>query len=177
MKPGRSLLHPIAFAAMASVAIACAFAALSSSPGAVEPVVVAVADFDYIDTSGEVMDQERVHAERLRTLAEQVRAGLDQSGRYRVVILACNPAPCSVGRTNPAELLAKAHAAGARLLIYGGIQKMSTLIQYGNAQVVDLDADRLVFNRNISFRGDNDEAWRRAAQFLVADLVNENLVK
>jgi Protein of unknown function (DUF2380) len=136
-----------------------------------------VADFDYIDTSGEVLDQERVHAQRLRALAQQVREGLDHSGRYRVVPLACDPAPCSVGRTDPAELLAKARAVGARLLLYGGIQKMSTLIQYGNAQVVDLDADRLVFNRSISFRGDNDEAWRRAAQFLVADLVKENLAK
>jgi Protein of unknown function (DUF2380) len=172
MKPYQWILR-----SLGCVAIACACALLSDSPRAVEPVAVAVADFDYIDTSGEVLDQERVHAQRLRALAQQVREGLDHSGRYRVVTLACDPAPCSVGRTDPAELLAKARAVGARLLLYGGIQKMSTLIQYGNAQVVDLDADRLVFNRNISFRGDNDEAWRRAAQFLVADLVKENLAK
>jgi hypothetical protein len=172
MKPYQWILR-----SLGCVAIACVCALLSDSPRAVEPVAVAVADFDYIDTSGEVLDQERVHAQRLRALAQQVREGLDHSGRYRVVTLACDPAPCSVGRTDPAELLAKARAVGARLLLYGGIQKMSTLIQYGNAQVVDLDADRLVFNRNISFRGDNDEAWRRAAQFLVADLVKENLAK
>jgi Protein of unknown function (DUF2380) len=172
MKPYQWILR-----SLGCVAVAGACALLSDSPRAVEPVAVAVADFDYIDTSGEVLDQERVHAQRLRALAQQVREGLDHSGRYRVVTLACDPAPCSVGRTDPAELLAKARAVGARLLLYGGIQKMSTLIQYGNAQVVDLDADRLVFNRNISFRGDNDEAWRRAAQFLVADLVKENLVR
>ena len=172
MKPYQWILR-----SLGCVAIACACALPSDSPRADEPVAVAVADFDYIDTSGEVLDQERVHAQRLRALAQQVREGLDHSGRYRVVTLACDPAPCSVGRTDPAELLAKARAVGARLLLYGGIQKMSTLIQYGNAQVVDLDADRLVFNRNISFRGDNDEAWQRAAQFLVSDLVNENLAK
>jgi hypothetical protein len=172
MKPYQWILR-----SLGCVAIASTCALLSDSPRAEEPVAVAVADFDYIDTSGEVLDQERVHAQRLRALAQQVREGLDHSGRYRVVTLACDPAPCSVGRTDPAELLAKARAVGARLLLYGGIQKMSTLIQYGNAQVVDLDADRLVFNRNISFRGDNDEAWRRAAQFLVSDLVNENLAK
>jgi len=159
------------------VAMAGLFALLPGSPRAVEPVAVAVADFDYIDTSGEVMDQTQAHQQRLRALAREISEGLDHSGRYRVVGLACDPTPCSVGKTDPAELIAKARAVGARLLLYGGIQKMSTLIQYGNAQVVDLDADKLVFNRNISFRGDNDESWRKAAQFLVADLVKENLAK
>ena len=171
MKPNWILA---AFGALAPV---MAFAMLPGSLSAAQPIAVAVLEFDYVDTSGEVMDQERTHAERLRDLVQRVREGLDHSGRYKVVVLTCDPTPCSAGRTDPAVLLAKAHEAGARLLIYGGIQKMSTLIQYGNAQVVDLDADRLVFNRNISFRGDNDEAWRRAAQFLVADLVNENLAK
>lgn len=157
--------------------LALAVLVFPTSLHAVELIAVAVADFDYVDTSGEVMDQTEEHASRLRELAQHVRDGLDQSGRYRVVRLACEPTPCSAGRTDPAELLAKARAVGARLLVYGGIQKMSTLIQYGDAQVVDLDADRLVFDRKISFRGDDDEAWRRAAKFLVADLVNENLVR
>ncbi len=172
MEPRRSIVR-----LLSCVGVICAFALPSDGPHALEPVTVAVADFDYVDTSGEVMDQERAHADRLRALAEHVREGLDHSGRYRVAPLGCDPEPCSAGRTDPAELIAKAQAAGARLLVYGGIQKMSTLIQYGNAQVVDLAADRLVFNRNISFRGDNDEAWRRAAEFLVADLVSGNLVR
>ena len=166
----RPILSPLG-----CLALACVLA-LNPGAAAAEPVTVAVADFDYIDTSGEVMDQERVHAERLRALAQNVREGLSHSGRYRVVRLACDPIPCSAGKTDPAELLAKARAAGARLLVYGGIQKMRTLIQYGNAHAIDLAADRLVFNRNISFRGDTGEAWRHAARFLVADLVNENLV-
>jgi hypothetical protein len=74
-------------------------------------------------------------------------------------------------------LIAKARAVGARLLLYGGIQKMSTLIQYGNAEVVDLEADRLVFDQNISFRNDSDEAYRRAARFLVGELMKETLVR
>jgi hypothetical protein len=154
--------------------------ALAVLPGvahAVEPIIVAVADFDYIDPSGGVMEQERVAADRLRALAQQVRDGLDRSGRYRVVVLECEPAPCSAGRTDPAELIAKAEAAGARLLVFGGIQKMNAVVQYGNAEVVDLEADRLVFDRNIAFRNDNDEAWRQAAKFLIAELMKENLVR
>ena len=159
------------------VAIVCAFALLPASSRAVEPVAVAVAEFDYVDTSGEVVDQTPEHTQRLRDLARSIREGLDQSGRYRIVYLACDPSPCSAGGTDPAELIAKARAVGARLLLYGGIQKMSTLIQYGNAEVVDIEADRLVFDQNISFRNDNDESWQRAAKFLVSKLMKEKLVQ
>jgi len=171
MKPGL-IARPFSF-----LVLACAFSVFASAPRAAEPIAVAVADFDYIDPSGGVMTQGRVHADRLRTLVEQVREGLDQSGRYRVVPLTCGSAPCSAGRTDPAELLAKARAVGARLLIYGGIQKMNAMVQYGNAEVVDLKADRLVFDRNIAFRNDSDEAWTHAAKFLVAELMKENLVR
>ena len=163
--------------AVGGAALAYACIMLPASSVATEPVAVAVADFDYIDTSGEVIDQNQAHMQRLHDLAQHVRDGLSQSGRYRIVRLTCEPAPCSAGRTDPAELLAKARAVGARLLVYGGIQKMSTLIQYGNAEVVDLEADRLVFDQNISFRNDSDEAWQRAAKFLVAELVKEDLVR
>jgi hypothetical protein len=159
------------------LAAAYAVAAMADASHAVEPVAVAVADFDYVDPAGGVMDQERVAAECLRELVQQVRLGLGQSGRYRVVSLVCDPAPCSAGRTDPAELLAKARAVGARLLIYGGIQKMNAVIHYGNAEVVDLEADRLVFDRNIAFRNDSDEAWRMAAESLVSELMKENLVR
>jgi hypothetical protein len=164
-------------ASLACLALACVAALNPGTAMATEQVAVAVADFDYIDPTGGVMEQELVATERLRTLVQQVRDGLDQSDRYRVVILECDPAPCSAGRTDPAELLAKAKAVGARLLVFGGIQKMNTVIQYGNAEVVDLEADRLVFDRNIAFRNDSDEAWRHAAKFLVAELMKENLVR
>lgn len=154
-----------------------ALAVLPDASPALEPIAVAVVDFDYIDPAGGVVELEQAAAERLRTLVQQVRDGLDQSDRYRVVTLDCDPAPCSAGRTDPAELIAKAQAAGARLLVFGGIQKMNAVVQYGNAEVVDVEADRLVFDRNIAFRNDNDEAWHQAAKYLVAELMKENLVR
>jgi len=150
---------------------------LPTAPRAVEPVAVAVAEFDYIDPSGGVMRQDAAQSERVRALAQHVRDGLAESGRYRVVPLSCGPQPCSAGTTEPAELLAKARAVGARLLVYGGIQRMNALIQYGNAEVVDLDADRLVFDRNVAFRNDSEEAWDRAAQFLTNELMKQSLVR
>jgi len=167
----RSILGPLG-----CLALVCGMT-LQAGTAAAEPVTVAVAEFDYFDPSGGVTDQGRVAAERLRVLAQQLRQGLDESDRYRVVELKCDPAPCSAGRTDPAELLAKAKAVGARLLVFGGIQKMNAVIQYGNAEVVDIEADRLVFDRNIAFRNDSEESWRFAAKSLVDDLMKENLVR
>jgi hypothetical protein len=52
---------------------------------------------------------------------------------------------------------------------------MSTLVQFGKAQVVDLETDQVVFDRTISFRGDNEEVWTRAAKFLLGQLLSTGL--
>jgi hypothetical protein len=44
---------------------------------------------------------------------------------------------------------------------------MSTLIQWAKVQVVDLQTDKPVFDRLLTFRGDTDEAWQRAEAFIV----------
>ena len=105
-----------------------------------------------------------------------LRADLGQDGRYRTVNLECQQPPCTAGQSAGATLVESAHAAGARLLLYGGIQKMSTLIQHSKVQVVDLETNKLVFDRLISFRGDTDESWQRAERFLVRELKSANLI-
>jgi hypothetical protein len=161
--------------ALRCLATACALAAVSGASYAGEPVPVAVLDFDYIGRSGGLLEQGPAKTERLRKLVQQLRDGLAQSGLYRVVSLNCEPAPCSAIRHDPGELIAKARAAGVRLLVFGGIQKMNAIVQYGNAEAVDLEADRLVFDRNVVFRDDSEEAWDYAAKFLVAELTKESL--
>ncbi|WP_119301613.1 DUF2380 domain-containing protein [Dongia deserti] len=162
--------------ALRCLAITCALTAFSGAAQAVEPVPVAVLEFDYIGPSGGVTEQGRANVERLRKLVQQVREGLAESGRYRVVALSCDPA-CSAGRTDAAEILAKARAVGARLVVFGGIQRMNAALQYGNAEAVDLEADRLVFDRNIVFSNDSEEAWEYAAKALVAELTEANLTR
>jgi hypothetical protein len=144
---------------------------------AAEPIVLAVADFDHTDTSGETSDQAAAHAARLERFVQSVRDELAGSGSYRIVTLDCPDTPCSARSMDPAALIKAAQQSGARLLLYGGVQKMSTLIQYGKAQVVDLKTNQLVFDRNISFRGDDDAAWDHAAQFLARELKKAELAK
>jgi Protein of unknown function (DUF2380) len=127
---------------------------------------VVVADFDYSDTSGEVTDQRAEHAARVKAFAGLLRDRLAGEGKYKVLHLDCAKAACSVGSMGADDLVAAAQNADAQLLVYGGIHKMSTLITWGSVQVVDVRQKQLLLNRLFSFRGDTDEAFRRAAKFI-----------
>jgi Protein of unknown function (DUF2380) len=136
---------------------------------AAAPVVVVVADFDYSDTSGEVADQVPEHRARVAAFGELLRQDLGAEGQYRVLRLDCPDRACTAG-TRPDDLVAAARRSGARLLVYGGIRKMSTLIQWGEVQLLDLDSNQLLLRRTVTFRGDTDMAFRRAAEFVVETL-------
>jgi hypothetical protein len=142
---------------------------------AAEPITVGIAEIDYQDSSGEPQDQRAAHAGRARRFAEALRKDLEASGRYKVVALDCGKDPCSVALQVPEDLVAAAKQAGARLLIYGGVHKMSTLVQNMRAAAVDVEADKLVFERLITFRGDDDPAWERAERFLARALLSKPL--
>ena len=130
-------------------------------------IPVAIAEFDNYDTSGESGERTAQYAARVQGFAGLVGDGLEAAGKFRVVKLECAEPPCSAGQMAPDELISAARRAGARLLVYGGIHKMSTLIQMGKVQAVDLQEEKLLLDQAISFRGDNDMAFDRAAQFVV----------
>jgi hypothetical protein len=134
------------------------------------PVVIGLLDFDYIDTSDEPRDQSAEHARRLRAFMAALRRDLEDGGGYRVISLDCGAEPCAVGRATPGELFDAAKKAGARLLLYGGVHKMSSLVQWAKTQLVDVEKNRLVDDRWLSFRGDDDESWRRAEAYLAKRL-------
>jgi hypothetical protein len=143
-----------------------ALAGLLLAAGArAQPQTIAIAGFDYTDTSGEVRDQGGEHAARLATFLRTLQAGLGSSA----VILDCAPT-CTAGVTTPDVLVERSRQAGATLLVYGGIHKVSTLIQQAVVQMVDIRQNRLVLDRRISFRGDTDDSWRRAASFTATSL-------
>ncbi len=102
---------------------------------------------------------------------------LSATGKYQVVALACPKPPCSAGAMDAQSLTDAARQSGARLLLYGGIHKMSTLVQFGKAQVADLETDQVVYDRTITFRGDDDNAWKRAGEFLAEDLAAKDLAQ
>lgn len=149
---------------------------LPSNSRAAAPIAVAVADFDYFDTSGEVVDQSAEHRARVASFATLLRDNISTQADYRVVPIECPDHPCTATSMSQDLFIAAARKAGARLVIYGGIRKMSTLIQWGEIQLLDLEAERLIMRRTVTFRGDNDAAYRHAANF-VSDTLKETMPK
>ena len=110
---------------------------------AAEPVTVAVADFDYSDTSGEIKDQVDAHRARVVAFGQLLRDSFQSEGKYRVVGLDCPDGGCTAASMRSDDFLAHGRRSGARLVVYSGIRKMSTLVQWVEVQVLDLQRNEL----------------------------------
>jgi len=141
---------------------------LLASPSLAAPqaqgIGVAIQDFTYFDTSGEPIDQTAAHQRRLQAFMAAIRRDVEAEGGLRLASFSCN-SPCAGD-----DLARAASAAGATVLVVGGIQKMSTLVQLAKVTVIEIGSGRLVFDRRYTFRGDNDEAWDRAEAFVSRDI-------
>jgi hypothetical protein len=137
-----------------------------------DPPVLAVAEIQYIDTSGEVIDQSADHFRRLHEFEASLRTDLAASGKVRNATLDCPPNACSVGDIEIDQLLDKAQAAGAGYLLISSFHKVSTLVQWAKFDIVDVKTRNVVFNRLVTFRGDNDTAWRHAESFIVREILD-----
>jgi len=131
---------------------------------------VAVIDFDYVDTSGEARDQRGEHEARLAVFMRALKDDLARGDSFRPVTPTCAPAPCSLAGSTVSGLMAAAREAGADILLIGGVHKMSTLVQWAKIEAIDPKTERVLFDRLFTFRGDTDDAWRRAEVFIVDEI-------
>ena len=154
------------------VAAACCVTSVRPSRAEGEPPVLAVAELQYVDTSGEVVDQSADHFRRLREFEASLRSDLVASGKIRNVALDCPANACSVGDIDAEHLLGIAQAAGAEYLLISSFHKMSTLVQWAKFDLVEVKTRNVVFNRLVTFRGDNDRAWRHAESFVVREILD-----
>jgi hypothetical protein len=135
-------------------------------PALAAPETVVVTDFDYADSSGEMKDQRAAHAERLRDLQAAIITAVTQGGRFQGAALACATPPCSAGTMDQEAIASAAHAQHARFVVFGGVHKISTLIQWGQVEVMDADSGKAVLSRTVTFRGDSDDAWKHASDYI-----------
>jgi Protein of unknown function (DUF2380) len=142
------------------------------SEGQSEAPIMAVAEIQYIDTSGEVIDQSADHFRRLREFEASLRTDLAASGKVRNASLDCPPNACSIGDIEADQLLDKAQAAGAGYLLISSFHKVSTLVQWAKFDIIDVKTRNVVFNRLVTFRGDNDKAWQHAETFVVREILD-----
>jgi hypothetical protein len=164
----RSLIAPILPALIAASQLLSVAGHADGSAQAPPNASVAVVDFDYRDTSGEERDQRQEHETRLRDFMTALRSDLAARGKV-IVSPKCDPTPCSM-ESPAAELLRAAREAGAGVLLVGTVQKTSTLIQWAKAEAIDTGTERIVLDKLFTFRGDNDESWRRAESFIADQL-------
>jgi TolB-like protein len=143
---------------------------LHASQAHAESPTVAVADFDYVDSSGEPSDQQAAHAQRLNALKAEIIASLTHSGDFAGVALNCAKPPCSAGNLDQDDISKSARAQNAQFVVFGGVHKISTLIQWGQVEVMNTATGKAAASRTVTFRGDSDDAWRHAADY-VGELV------
>jgi hypothetical protein len=159
----------------ASIAVLALVAAVfCARPGAAqaEAPILAVAEIQYSDTSGEVIDQSADHFRRLREFEASLRTDLAATGKVQNAALDCPPNACSIGDIQLVQLLDKAQAAGAGYLLISSFHKVSTLVQWAKFDIIDVKTHNVVFNRLVTFRGDGDEAWRHAETFIVRQILD-----
>ena len=155
--------------AAAALLLASSFTIAATATAEQPAVAVSIDDFGYLDTAGEPTDQAAVHQKRLQAFMTALRGDVTADSRFHLIASSCAPNCTSEG---PA-LADRLHAAaqdGAKILIVGNIQKMSTLVQWARAAAIDTASNRIVFEKLFTFRGDNDEAWQRAEAFVSEDL-------
>jgi len=143
---------------------------LGTTSAIASPPQMTIASFIFHDTSGEARDQRSEHETRLVALVKRLEANLAASGKLRLIDIACGSQPCGA---DVSQSLEQARKAGARFVLFGAVHKMSTLVLSLPVRVIDAESGKVVFERFHSFRGDTDEAWQRAADFLARELATE----
>lgn len=154
---------PIALLSLAVMS----FAAPASRAAA--PELVAVADIGFTDSSGEPADQRAAHETRRIALTQEVRGGIGQDGKLRSLPLGCDGA-CRLDAEGVEALRQRAKAEGARFLLVGSVHKMSTLVLSMRVAVLDTASGKLLFERLLSFRGDNDAGWQHAGDYVAREV-------
>jgi hypothetical protein len=134
---------------------------------------VAVFDFELVDTSlqGATFGPSGEEQERLASVGQELRKRLTQTRQFEVVDIA----PVA-GKAHAANLQScggcdaqLARELGAKLAITGWVQKVSNLILNMNIAVRDAETGNLVTVMSVDMRGNTQESWSRALNYLVVN--------
>lgn len=168
---------PIPSRLLATLAVAAALQC-RPAPGAppagppAPPRPAAVFPVELVDTSGEAPRPGR--AAQVAAATALLAGLLEGSGRYRAVDLA--PVRGRLAAAGPLHRcggcwIDVARDAGAEVAAVAVVHKVSTLVSSMRVRVVDVATRRVVREGAVSLRGDDDEAWRRAAGYLARNVL------
>jgi Protein of unknown function (DUF2380) len=153
------------------IATAVPLAALLASSAEASGPKVAVFNFELVDTSleGATYGPRPDQQERLARAGNQLRDRLAKSGRVEVVDIAAVAKQAEAADLRICDGCdAKfARELGADYSIVVWVQKVSNLILNMNIAVRDARSGRIVAVKSVDMRGNTDETWSRALDWLV----------
>jgi hypothetical protein len=153
-----------------TIATVLPIAVFGASAQAGEPKV-AIFDFALVDTSleGATYGPRADQQHRLARAGDQLRDRLAKSGRVEIVDIAAVAAQAAAAdfRTCDGCDAKLARELGADYSIVGWVQKVSNLILNMNVTVRDAKSGRIVAAKSVDMRGNTDETWSRALDWLV----------
>ena len=141
------------------------------SPAAAAPRTIAVFDFELIDTSleGSVNGPRADEQTRLADVSNRLRQRLAESGQFALTDMA--PVAAEAHANNLQACggcdVRLARKVGAELALTGTVQKVSNLILNMNIYVRDAGSGQAVAAASADLRGNTDESWSRAVDWLV----------
>lgn len=139
------------------------------------PASLAVIGFELDDDHPDPVRARQLR-DRLTAIQKQLEKGLHDRGLYRVVdtaaakdlidalyerhsfVYRCNACFVEVGQR-----------LDTRLVAVGWVQRVSELILNVNVSVRDASTDTEILSKSVDLRGNTDETWRRAMNFMLRD--------
>jgi hypothetical protein len=143
----------------------------SAAPRTSAPRTIAVFDFELIDTSleGSVNGPRADEQTRLADVGDRLRQRLAESGKFTLVDMA--PVAAEAHASNLQACggcdTRLARQVSAELALTGTVQKVSNLILNMNIYVRDAGSGQVVAAASADLRGNTDESWSRAIDWLV----------
>jgi hypothetical protein len=139
---------------------------------AAEPARLALFDLELVDSSlqGEIEGADPAEGARLRMVQEELRARLEESGRFQLVdttpvadqieaagvLWSCNGCEVAIARRLDADLA-----------LIGWVQKVSNLILNLNVMIRDTSTREQVFASSVDIRGNTDQSWLHGIRYLL----------
>jgi uncharacterized protein DUF2380 len=141
-----------------------------AADAAAEPKI-AVFDFELVDTSleGATYGPRADQQTRLVQITDQLRDRLAKSGRVFVIDIGSVAARAKAANLRTCDGCDAdfANQLGADFAVSGWVQKVSNLILNMNIIVRDAKTARVISLKSVDMRGNTDESWSRAIDWLV----------
>jgi len=136
---------------------------------------LAVLPFEIVDNTPVPGGEER-NSEMLDKLTRFIASAIEAEGLYQVVpqdtvneAVKAAALGTYIHSCNQCEYDLAKQVGGDKVMI-GWIYKMSILILTLHIEIKDVAGEKTVISKAYDFRGDNEKAWLRAAEYMVRDL-------